>query len=252
MVDHDLLHTELAQFASFAAGNFDLHAALYQLSATAAAALDLEGAGVTLHMLDDDTEYLTATDTVALQVERQQDALQQGPCIDAIQSSEIVAVGDLRAETRWPEFRPVVLQAGFHSVAGVPVPFQGRNIGALNLYSATTRAWTTDDFAVARLVADLAAGYLVSTHLLGKSQALATQLQQALDTRVVIEQAKGVLAGRLNMTPDAAFVVMRKFARSSRIKVHDVARDVVSGEENAVGGGRTVAASHQGSALRAT
>lgn len=235
MVDHDLLHKELAQLASLATGDFDLHAGLYQLSVTTTAALDLEGAGVTLQMPDGDTQYITATDAVTLHVEQQQDALQQGPCVDAIESSQIVAVDDLEAETRWPEYRPVVLEAGFHSVAGVPVPFQGRNIGALNLYAGTTRAWTTDDFAAARLLAQLAAGYLINTHLLGQSQTLAAQLQQALDTRVVIEQAKGVLAGRYNVTPDAAFEVMRNHARTNRIKIHDVARGVVTGGAVAAG-----------------
>lgn len=246
MVDHDLLHKELAQLVSLTTRDVDLHAGLYQLSVTATAALDLEGAGVTLHMPEGDTQYITATDAVTLHVEQQQDTLQQGPCVDAIESSQIVAVDDLEVETRWPEYRLVVLQAGFHSVAGVPVPFQGRNLGALNLYAGTTRAWTTDDFAAARLVAELAAGYLINTHLLGKSQTLAAQLQQALDTRVTIEQAKGLLAGRHNVTPDAAFEVMRNYARSNRIKIHDVARGIVTGETIPIGDARSGAADHQG------
>ena len=246
MVDHDLLHRELAQLASLATGDFDLHEGLHQLSGTASAALGLGGAGVTLHMPDGDTAYISATDATTLGVEQAQDALQQGACVDAIATSQIVAVGDLATETRWPEYRSAVLRAGFHAVAGVPVPFQGRNVGALNLYASTSRAWTTDDFAAARLLADLAAGYLINTHLLGKSQTLTAQLQQALDTRIIIEQAKGVLAGRHGVNPDAAFEVMRSFARSNRIKIHDVAHGVVTGDTSVMGGARPDVGAEQG------
>lgn len=244
MVDHDLLHKELAQLAALTTGEFDLHEGLHQLSVTASAALALDGAGVTLHMLDGDTEYISATDAVTMHVEQQQDALQEGAGVDAIATSQIMAVGDLKQETRWPHYRPEVLRAGFHAVAGVPIPFQGRSVGALNLYANESRAWTTDDFAAARLVAELAAGYLINTHLLGKTETLAAQLREALDTRIIIEQGKGLLAGRHGITPDAAFEVMRNFARSSRTKIHDVARSVVSGDGNVLGDTRAGSADH--------
>ena len=139
--------------------------------------------------------------------------------------------------TRWPEYAPVALKAGFHAVAGVPVPFQGRNVGAINLYAGTTHAWTTDEFAAARVLADLAGGYLINAHLLGEAQTLAAQLQFALDSRIIIEQAKGMMAGRHGMTPDAAFEVLRSYARSNQLKIRDVARDVVSGQNDLLGGG---------------
>lgn len=234
MVDHHLLHKELAKLALVATPDFDLHEGLHALTVTAAAALDVDGAGITLHMPSGDTEYVTATDPVSLQVEEQQDALKQGACIDAIHSGEVVAVGDLANESRWPEYRPAVLEAGFHAVAGVPIPFQGRNLGAINLYANSSRAWTTDEFDAARLLAGLAAGYLINTHLLATTQTLAGQLQQALNSRIIIEQAKGLLAGRHAMTPDAAFEIMRGFARSSRMKIHDVASRVVSGKTDLI------------------
>ena len=238
MVDHDLLHKELANLATAAgSGNFDLHDGLYQLSVTAAAALGVDGAGLTVQMPTGLTEYITATDAITLSVERRQDELKEGACVDAINTSQVVAVNDLAAEAhRWPAYAPFVLDAGFNSIAGVPLPFQGRNIGALNLYGNTTRAWTTEEFAAGRVIAGLAGAYLINTHLLGEVQTLATQLQQALDSRILIEQAKGVMAGRHGMTPDAAFGVLRSYARSNRVKIHEVAQQVVTGQADLVDG----------------
>lgn len=236
MVDHDLLHSELAALTARATGDFDLNEALHQLSLTAAAALAVAGAGITVRVPGGRTKYITATDAVTLEVEKKQDALQQGACVDAIKSSEIVAVGDLAADSRWPDFRPHVLRAGFRAAAGVPIASQGRNVGALNLYDSDSRAWTTEEFTSARILADLAAGYLINTHLLGQAQTLAAQLQHALDSRVIIEQAKGALSARHGMTPDAAFEVMRSYARGSRIKLPQIAHDVITGQVDPLGG----------------
>lgn len=236
MVDHDLLHMELARLASAASDYPDLNEALHQLSITAAVGLGVDGAGVTLSMPTGATEFLAASDDLTLRVERRQDELKQGACVDAVNSSEIVAVGDLTTEARWPDYRPFVLGAGFQALAGIPVSFRGDNIGAVNLYSVPSRAWTTDEFAAARMIAALAAGYLVNSHLLTTTQTLAGQLQHALDSRIIIEQAKGVLAGRTGMAPDAGFEFLRAYARSNRIKLHDVARGVVNGTIDVTGG----------------
>ena len=232
MVDHVLLHKELAALPTAVGESADLHEGMHRLSVTAAAGLGVEGAGVTMRMPSGGTEYISASDAATMKVERAQDALQQGVCVEAISTSQIVAVGDLREETRWPEYRPVVIDAGFLSVAGVPISSQGQNIGALNLYGASSRMWTTEEFAAARLIADLAAGYLINTHLLGTSTTLAVQLQRALDSRVVIEQAKGVICGRHGISPDGAFEIMRSYARTNRAKLRDVAEAVVDGRQD--------------------
>ena len=236
MVDHDLLHRELAKLPAVDHEGADFYQALHGLMLTTAAALEIDGAGVTVRMPSGATQYITATDPVTMQVERKQDELRQGACVDAIESAEIVAVSDLTTESRWPEYRPFVLEAGFHAIAGVPISYDGERIGAINLYANASRAWTTDEFAAARLLSDLAAGYLINRELLRSSQTLAAQLQHALDSRVVIEQAKGIVAGRHGMDPDAAFEVLRAYARSNRKKLHDVATNVVRGTIDVVGG----------------
>jgi GAF domain-containing protein len=232
MVDYDLLHRELADLASSLGPDSDLHEGLHRLTITAAAALELDGAGVTLQIPGADVHYITAADPVTLHVERRQDELNEGACIDAITARQIVAVGDLTVELPWPRFGPVLLEAGFRAAAGVPIPFQGLSIGAINLYSRTSRPWTTEEFNAARLVAELAAGYLVNQELLRTTQSLTEQLQSALDSRIVIEQAKGLMAGRFAMTPDAAFELIRGYARSRRAKLRDVAADIVADKLN--------------------
>lgn len=225
-----MLHRELADLGNGLGPDSDLHESLHRLSVTTSAALELDGAGVTIKIPGKAINYLTAADPVTLHVERRQDELQEGACVDAIATSQIVAVSDLNDEPRWPLFTPVLLEAGFHAAAGIPIRFQRLNIGALNLYSNATRAWTTEEFNAGRLIADLAAGYLVNNELLRSTQSLAEQLQTALNSRVIIEQAKGLMAGRHGMTPDEAFEVMRSYARGQRTKIQEIARVVVAGD----------------------
>ena len=229
VVDHDLLHSELTNFASKLTEDFDVLEALQQISVSAASAIGLGGAGVTLSMPGGTSHHITATDAITMSVERKQDELQQGVCVAAMASAQVVAVDDLNAESRWPEYRPFVLNAGFNAVAGVPVRFQQRVLGAVNLYGKEPRAWSEEELAAGQLVADLATGYLVNSYLRRDAQSLAQQLQRALDTRVVIEQAKGILAGRHAMDTEAAFEILRGYARHSRTKLHEVSQNVVTG-----------------------
>jgi GAF domain-containing protein len=229
MVDHVMLHRELAKLPGATAGGVDLHQALHDLTLTTVAALGIDGAGVTVSTPTGNTQFITATDSVTLEVERCQDELHEGACVDSIRTSQVVAVTDLSVESRWPRYRPVVLAAGFHAVAGVPIPFDGRNIGAVNLYLNAARPWTTEELAAARTISNLAAGYLINRVLLRDTQTLAAQLQEALDSRIVIEQAKGMIAARHGITTDAAFDVLRSYARSQRAKLRDVADSLVSG-----------------------
>jgi GAF domain-containing protein len=205
----------------------DLHEGLHRLTLAAAAALELDGTGITVQIPGDGTHYLTAADPLTLEVERRQDELQEGACVDAIQSSQVVAVNDLNVEQPWPRFTWVLLEAGFHAAAGVPIRHQGQSIGAINLYSGASRAWTTEEFNAARLISELAAGYLITNQLLRTQRTLAEQLQTALDSRVILEQAKGVLAERYGMAPDTAFEIMRSYSRAERLRLRDTARAVI-------------------------
>jgi AmiR/NasT family two-component response regulator len=102
-------------------------------------------------------------------------------------------------------------------------------IGALNVYHREPREWPADDMADAQLVADMATGYIINAFTLRRGVQLADNLTHALESRVVIEQAKGVVAERHHIATDVAFERLRTHARSHRLRIHDAARDVVSG-----------------------
>lgn len=229
MVDHALLHTKLSAFATTLHQEVDFDAALQTLTTTLAETLPIDGAGATVWMPRAGTTHITATSEAALKVERSQDELGEGACMDAVRASNVVTAGDLGTDTRWPNFRTVALETGFSAVAAVPIRFGPSGIGAIDLYAWNARAWTDEECAAAQLVADVAAGYLVNARLLDQAQTTAAQLQHALDSRIVVEQAKGILAERYGMPPDEAFDILRSFTRGRRRKLQDVAKGVVAG-----------------------
>lgn len=136
-------------------------------------------------------------------------------------------VADIAARADWPAYRSEAERLGFHAVAGVPLGLASERFGALNLYDHGPREWTPEDIGLARILADVAAGYLVQARL-EDSRRLAEQLQYALDTRVVIEQAKGVLSVELGVSVDEAFDRLRRYARNHNQNLRALAQSVVA------------------------
>jgi len=117
------------------------------------------------------------------------------------------------------------------AVAGIPMAVGSHRIGALNVYDDKPRSWT-DDIPASRLLADMATGYILHARRMQEQQALAQQLRQALDSRIVIEQAKGMIAARQRIDSEDAFGVLRAYARRNSRKLHDAAGDVIDGVLN--------------------
>jgi GAF domain-containing protein len=140
-----------------------------------------------------------------------------------------VTSGDLEAESeRWPLFVPAAALAGFRSVAAVPLRLRDQVIGGLNLFMADPREVPPADRHLAQALADIATIGILQQRSLHRSHVLSEQLQGALNSRVAIEQAKGILAERNNMTMDAAFDTLRRYARNHNLKLTDVATSVVT------------------------
>jgi hypothetical protein len=157
-------------------------------------------------------------------------ACEQGPGVDAVRTGERVECVDLSAAgLRWPRFAPAAVEAGVAAAYGLPCRLRDQTVGALTLYLTSTGALSADTVELGRGLANTVS-LGVTAHRGHELRIRAEQLQGALQTRVVIEQAKGALAERSNISVDEAFKVMRGYARNTGSKIRDVCQDVLSGK----------------------
>ncbi|MPZ72866.1 MAG: GAF domain-containing protein [Nitriliruptorales bacterium] len=191
--------------------------------------LGVRGAGVMLEDRDGRMRFVAASDDVVRKIEAWQIELDEGPCLAAYEDVEPVLVPDLRTDDRFPKFSPRALAGGMVAVQSFPLVAQDQCVGALNMYSSNVAPF--DDVAVeaGRVLADVTTAYILNARTLADSSKLAGQLEWALHSRVVIEQAKGKLSERLGRDVGEAFDIMRHYARSHGLRLHDVAREVVEG-----------------------
>ena len=155
----------------------------------------------------------------------------EGPCFECFTRGEPVFSEDLRADRdRWLLFSPAALAHGFGSVHALPMRVHGETVGALNLFRADASRLDEPDAPVAQGMADIAAVALMQERSVRESQGVQAQLQGALSSRVVIEQAKGVLAERAQITLDAAFSRLRGYSRTHNRKLSQVARELIDGQ----------------------
>ena len=137
--------------------------------------------------------FVTAAVDAIASLERVQENWQKGPCVDAVASAGPVAVPDIAAgdaDARWPDYVIAAKTAGIQAVAGIPMLAEGEAIGAVNLYDSQPRDWSAEDLRVATIFASIATGYLTHASAAQQQQRTSEQLQQALTTRLIVEQAK--------------------------------------------------------------
>jgi GAF domain-containing protein len=153
----------------------------------------------------------------------------EGPCLDCFQSAAPVSAADLaEAVDRWPSFVAAVAERGdFRSVHALPLRLRGRAIGALNLFRGEPGPLPELDLALAQALADVATIGILQERAIRRGEVLNDQLQLALNNRVAIEQAKGVLAQYGGIAPGAAFERLRRFARSRNLKLAELALRIV-------------------------
>lgn len=205
---------------------FEISEALYELAERLTALLALAGSGVILES-DSRLQAATAVPRALLQLENYQVEHQEGPCVFAHQSGELQVVTDLRQERAWPGYRQIAAQVGVRAVVGIPLKLAGVSIGAINLYNTDAREWSRVDLRSAMVMTNIATAYLLSSTALTKQTELSVQLQHALDSRVLVEQAKGVLAEANGISVEAAYQLLRRYARNGGLRVHDVACAII-------------------------
>ena len=207
----------------------DLTVVLDEIVAAASALLRADGAGLMLISEDGALQWVTATVVNAQAFEQAERDLQEGPCIEAFIHDRVVGTRDLSAEVRWPRFGQVAAAHGFRAVLAAPVSLDGRPVGTCNALMRAPRDWHEADHEAIRGYATVL-GRLIGLAAEATSKGrLAEQLQYALDHRLVVEQAKGILIERKGLAPSEAFALLRRTARSSSRTLVDVAADVIAG-----------------------
>jgi len=228
MYDQPLFLHTLSRFAVVLPARYDLESTLAELTESVTTVLGLSGSGVTMAE-GGRLRFVTAVSQASGELERNQEKYQAGPCREAFDTGEVVRVTDVREEsTRWPEFSETATRLGVAGVAGIPMRLADEMIGALNLYSPQPRAWVDADIAVAAVLADVATSYVVNASKLRQQEQLSEQLQEALESRVVIEQAKGITAQQNAVTIDQAYQRMRRHARANNASLRIVAEAIVA------------------------
>lgn len=205
----------------------DLLSTLSQLSRDLLAATD---AGILLTGVDDRLEVVAASSERSHLISLMQLAADEGPCVEAYRSGEIVAVhGWAAIYARWPQFATSVRRLGYESVLAVPMRLRADRLGSLNLFFDRDAPASDEDRKAAQGLADVATISILHEQTLKERTIARDQLQRALDSRVVIEQAKGVIAHSENVDMDEAFRLLRARARDSRARISEVARELISG-----------------------
>jgi GAF domain-containing protein len=198
------------------------------------ACVDLLGATAAGLLLDDQRGNLavvasSSEETRMLEVFQLQ--TNEGPCLDCVRSGQAVTSKDLDQETeRWPRFTAAARGAGFRSVAAVPLRLRHETIGGLNLFHSEAQAIPASERMLAQALADVATIGILQQRSTHRTTMLAEQLQHALNSRVVIEQAKGVLAERHGLSMPMAFEALRRHARDHNVQLTDHALAVVRGD----------------------
>lgn len=214
----------LRRFAALLTDDHSTADILAALGEHATALLGVHGVGVLLREPGGGLSVATANTERGRIVEDLEAELGEGPCSVALATGEQVLEPDLAAALeRYPRFAPRALDAGIRSIHALPLTARAEPLGSVDVVSVEERALDARELRVAQLLADVAVAYLANRHAIDRSTTLARQLQGALDSRILIEQAKGKLAERAGISIPEAFGRLRDHARRSRTKIHDVA-----------------------------
>jgi GAF domain-containing protein len=217
------------ELADTLVGDFDAVDFLHTLAGRCVELLDVDAAGLMLADPSGGLRVVASSSEQAMLLEAFEAQNEEGPCLDCYRTGMPVVEGELDRSDRWPRFREVAVRAGFGSVAAAPMRLRDEVIGALNMFRTKPGKLNEADTTMARALADVATIGLLQERSVREARILAEQLQGALNNRVVIEQAKGVLAERAGLDMVTAFEVMRGFSRSHNRRLSEVAVDLVEG-----------------------
>ncbi|ONI76499.1 transcriptional regulator [Kribbella sp. ALI-6-A] len=210
--------------------DFDVLELLHTLCERSVELLEADAAGLiladqrsVLHVMASTTEEAKVLELFVLQND-------EGPCLDCYSTGERMVNIDLsEVEQRWPRFRDATITAGYRSTHAIPLRLRGQVIGVLNLFCVERSTLSEADVALGQALCDIATVGLLQERTVRRAEVLAEQLQSALNSRILLEQAKGVLSERAGISVDEAFVLMRRHARRNRQQLRLVAGGIIDG-----------------------
>ena len=225
-----LLARTFVELADTLVDDFDVVELLTLLADRCEEVLDVTAAGLMLAAPEGDLRVVASSSEEMRLVELFEIQSQEGPCPDCYRTGEPVLSPDLATDDRrWPRFGPVALEAGFRSVHAIPMRLRGVTIGALNLFRTDVGSLDEADVVAAQALADVATIAVLQHRAAIQAHVVVDQLNHALDSRIMIEQAKGMLAARVGLDMDDAIAWMRNHARSHGLHLVDVAQSIIEG-----------------------
>lgn len=220
----------LIRLADTLVAEFDLLDYLDLLLASSSEVLGAGAGGVMLVDERGELQLLASSDEPTRLMELYELQRQEGPCLEAHRRAAPVIEEDLAKTTRWPAFAPYAVAAGFGAAFAFPLRLRGESIGALNLFRAEAGPIGEEEARIAQTLAHMAAIGIVHQRTVRQARTLARELQTALNSRVVLEQAKGVVAERAGVDMGQAYQLLRWHARNHNLTIREVATAVVSRE----------------------
>ena len=209
--------------------DYDVLDLLSTLMNTCTDLLDVQAGGILLADSTGQLELVASTSEEAEIVEIMIVAAGAGPCIDCFNTGTVVSVADIDADAgQWPRFRKTALDQGFRATHATPLRLHGEVVGAMNLLSTDVGALSSRDAKLAQALADVATVGILHERSLRQPEMVAAQLHLALDTRILVEQAKGVLAQIRSCTMTEAFTTLRDYARAHDVTLRVAAEGVVN------------------------
>jgi transcriptional regulator with GAF, ATPase, and Fis domain len=218
------------EFADTIVDEYDVVEFLHRLAERCVKLLNASEAGIMLANRDSSLHYVASSSERMRLIELFEIQHEEGPCLDAYRTGVAVhCVLNEEAQRLWPRFAPHAREVGFEAVSALPMRLRSEVIGALNLFSTSPEPLETEDQMAAQALADIATIGIIQERAVNSARVVSSQLEVALESRIVIEQAKGIVAEHGHVSIDTAFTLLRGYARNNNVLLSQTAQDVISG-----------------------
>jgi GAF domain-containing protein len=237
MLEDSALRRSLDALSSFFIGRATMSDTLFTVTELAAQAIpDAKFIGLTM-MVDNKPTTAVFTDPESPEIDQTQYRSGKGPCMDAFSTGEVRVIRSTRRPNPWPEFSAACVDHGIFSTLSLPLAVAGNPLGAMNMYATEEDSFNGTDIETGMLFASQASIVLANSQAYWDARSLGEQLSESIESRAVIEQAKGIIMGSMRCSPDQAFSYLVQQSQQTNTKLRAVAQNIVTDTTRVVGGG---------------